>query len=203
MARKKKRIDWEAYEQREGYFLDKNDAPVPPAIEIIKKPHPAHWIRAHPDIAFPAGGYYRCLVRDARGRRTGESYFPLLDDGALREAEKWRMPVKQIRFGLAVTKQGVVYLLALRRPNENLTVDSWGQSALECFEAAKSQWVRITADMNERRYIATARPSLIDEPAWPNMEPDAIRDHALSDFVIDSVDHPDIVELRGEDPDAA
>jgi hypothetical protein len=98
----------------------------------------------------------------------------------------------------AVTTQGNVSLWPLRLPGPDGRIDTWGQSALDGCEAAKTSWVRMTANMSAGMYDVFTAGGVLTDPAWPAVPFHELLRIAFRGKIIDSLDHPALRRLRGE-----
>ena len=73
----------------------------------------------------------------------------------------------------------------------------WTHSALAAIEAAAHGWVRIK--WNGSSYDIYRAPNLHDEPCWAPMPFEKLLELAFRTRFIDSLDHPVIKALRGEE----
>lgn len=98
-----------------------------------------------------------------------------------------------------ITKQGVNFLWPIKLPDEAGNLDSWNKSALEAADIAKNEWIRLSANRHLGAYeIMVARGDL-PEPIWPQQSFTELLTVAFRGRVIDSLDHPAVRRLRGED----
>ena len=75
-----------------------------------------------------------------------------------------------------ISRQGTLFLWALRIPGEDGRINNWHASAKEVYEAVGA----------------------IPDPEWPSLSMDEIVRIAVKGRVIDSLDHPVLQKLRGE-----
>ena len=98
----------------------------------------------------------------------------------------------------SVNRQGVPFLWPIRLPGDDGKLDSWSQSAMDAAEAAKSSWVRITANMSLQGYEFQTATAQLAEPAWPDLTLGKVLEIAFRGKLIDSWDHDVLRRLRGE-----
>jgi len=98
----------------------------------------------------------------------------------------------------AMNRQGVVFLWPVRLPGEDGRSNAWHQSALEAANLAKTQWVRVAANMALGAYEVFQATGSLPEPDWPELGFDALVKTAFKDRYVRSLDHPVIRRLRGE-----
>ena len=65
-------------------------------------------------------------------------------------------------------------------------------------ELAKTKWLRVAANMSAGNYEAFEAVAQLGEPQWPDMPFSEVLKIAFKDFMIDSLDHPVLKQLRGE-----
>lgn len=98
----------------------------------------------------------------------------------------------------AINRQGVIFLWPIRLPGEDGRHDEWNRSALEAAERAKTQWVRIMANMSLGAYEVYEAVGDMPEPIWPDITFQKVIEIAFKDRFIKSIDHPVVRRLRGE-----
>jgi hypothetical protein len=70
---------------------------------------------------------------------------------------------------------------------------------LEAVELAQKSWVRVSANMDVGGYDVLTATGTIPEPEWPGLSFAEILRIAFRHKLIDSLDHPVLKKLRGED----
>ena len=102
------------------------------------------------------------------------------------------------RLALATNRQKVLFLWQLRLPGSSGKTDAWSMSALEAYEEAKKNWVRISANMSLGAYEIYEALGNLSDPEWPDESMDEIVRIAFRNTFIESYDHPVLRRLRGE-----
>jgi hypothetical protein len=98
-----------------------------------------------------------------------------------------------------VTLQGAAGLWPIRMPDETGRIDSYNESALRIIDQFAGQWIRILSNQSERRYDVLETPSTqLPEPKWPKDGFQWMFSTAFRSRVIDSINHPVLRALRGE-----
>lgn len=100
---------------------------------------------------------------------------------------------------VGLTKQGSLFVLPVKLAGRNGKMHDASRSALLAIEIAKTAWVRIQWNDETKSYDVRKRRQPLSPPVWPAMTFEQIITVALSDRVIDALDHPAVRELRGED----
>jgi hypothetical protein len=98
----------------------------------------------------------------------------------------------------AINRQGVLFLWPIRLPGADGKIDDWSRSALDAADKAKSQWVRVSANMSLGAYEVAIGSGLMAEPSWPDIAFQEIIDIAFRDKKISEWNHPVLRRLRGE-----
>ena len=124
----------------------------------VRKPSKEWWVRTHPDES------YRLSVGVIELKEEREIYLvsPKLHAELATEST----------FGArvlitAINRQGVVFLLPVRLPGPDGRTDTWSQSALAAADAARTQWVRVQANMSLGAYEVATSDAGIPDPVWP------------------------------------
>lgn len=99
---------------------------------------------------------------------------------------------------LCMSRQGIPFVWPIRLPAENGRHDSWGKSALEAASQAKTNWVRMAANMSLGAYEIFVAESDLGSPDWPEKSFAEILDIAFKDHFIRDLEHPAIQRLRGK-----
>jgi hypothetical protein len=97
-----------------------------------------------------------------------------------------------------ISRQGTLFLWALRIPGEDGRINNWHASAKEAAGRAVRVWVRVQANMALGAYEVYEAVGAIPDPEWPSLSMDEIVRIAVKGRVIDSLDHPVLQKLRGE-----
>jgi hypothetical protein len=154
----------------------------------VRKPSKEWYVRTHPNPAywFPAGILE--LKEDRELYLIPNALWPEVSDE----------PTCSPRLLVAsINRQGVLFVWPIRTPGEDGKQDDWSRSANEAAIAARTEWVRITANMGLGAYDIKAA-TYRTEPTWPTLPMNEILRVAFRDRMIDSFDHPVLRELRGE-----
>jgi hypothetical protein len=99
---------------------------------------------------------------------------------------------------LYLTRQRVLGLWPVKLPCPGQKMNSWTRSALKAVELAKTQWVRLQADLASGAYRVQTATGISDEPEWPDYDLATLLEIGFRDRVIMSQDHIALKQLRGE-----
>jgi hypothetical protein len=102
------------------------------------------------------------------------------------------------RLIVGISRQNAVFVWPLRLPGSDGRSDAWSRSALSAAELAKTQWVRVAANMTTGMYDVFTASADLPEPEWPDVSFQRVIELAFQDRFIRSVDHPVVRRLRGE-----
>lgn len=100
---------------------------------------------------------------------------------------------------LSINRQGTVFLWPLRLVAADGERGHWAGSALDAAAEAAKSWVRLQANMSLEAYEITVAKARVPDPEWPLMPFGEILRVAFRDRYIDSMDHPILRQLRGEE----
>jgi len=160
----------------------------------VRKPSKEWFVRVHPDPA------YRFETAVIELKEEGEIY--LVDKSLW--PELLGEPTFHFKaFFTAISRPGnVPFLWPVRMPGEDGKIDSWNRSATEiALSIATDEWTRCVSNRHLGAYephIASATKSW-GEPEWPDLSFDEIMRLAFRNSFVDSVDHPVLRRLRGEE----
>lgn len=155
----------------------------------VRKPDPVNFIRVHTDpelrLAVP-------IFEDYEKRRTYLIAPDLVEEFDTLAKMKIIYPT--------INRVGTLILWPVAEPTEGIE-NKWTTSAHRIAEEAMSQWVRITSNMSLKAYETVIPRSALPEPQWPKPMPTLQQMLAIAfkDYLIDSVKHPVIKQIRGEE----
>src|SRR5271166_3586545 len=155
----------------------------------VRKPSKEWFVRTHPDPTY----WLQTAVVELKEDRETYLVAPGLWPGLASE------PTFSPRLLVtAINRQGVLFLWPIRLPGADGKLDDWSRSAMGAANEAKSQWVRITANMSLGAYDVAIASGLASEPSWPEMKFQEIIKIAFRDKMISDWNHPVLRRLRGE-----
>jgi len=155
----------------------------------VKKPSKEWFVRTHPDPAYRLQTAVLELKEDRETYLVSPGLWPELAD------ETTFSPRLLVT---AINRQGVLFLWPIRLPGPDGKIDDWSRSAMDAADEAKSQWVRITANMSLGAYDVAVGSGLMAEPSWPDITFQQIIKIAFRDKMISEWSHPVLQRLRGE-----
>jgi hypothetical protein len=97
----------------------------------------------------------------------------------------------------AINRQGEVLLWPVRMPAPDGKHNAWHRSAATAADVAMRHWVRVTANMSLGAYDIFEASADIPEPTWPELPFTELLKIAFRDRLVDRLDHPVILQLRG------
>jgi hypothetical protein len=152
----------------------------------VRKPNRQEFIRVCPGDAWR----YQTLVLELKEER--ETYL-------VKRALWSELPgdiVPKILYTV-INRQNVLSLWPVRLPNEEGRLDQWSQSAHRAAKLAKTQWIKVVANMSLGAYEAFEALGEYSEPIWPDISFEKILRMAFKDKIIENIDHPVLQKLRG------
>jgi hypothetical protein len=169
-------------------FLETGGAKKVLSTVPVRKPHPQHFIRVHPDALFRKPFAVIELKEDR------ELYLVMPSIAAQLPAE-----ITTVMLFTAITRQKILFLWPVRLPASDGRVNEWHRSAMEHAERAMQTWIRVVANMDLGAYEILEAPGNLPDPEWP-------ADHSFDDLlrigfrerIIDGFDHAVLKRLRGE-----
>lgn len=152
----------------------------------VRKPNRQDFVRTHPDDA------YKLETFVLEFKEEGETYIvdPALWDELANE-------LKPVALFTTINRQGVLFLWAVPLPRDS-RANAWHLSALDAAMRARTQWVRVSANMSLGAYEVHVAVADIPEPNWPELSMQEIVQTAFRERFIRSPDHPALKKLRGE-----
>ena len=155
----------------------------------VRKPDKAWFVRVRPEPEYRLPTYVLELKEERETYLVAPPLWPCLADE----------PTFSTRaIFTAMNRQGVLFLWPVRLPGPDGRVDSWSASAMEAAQQAQTQWVRVTANLSLGAYDVYAATAAIPEPKWPDEPLQKLLSVGFKDRLIDRLDHPVLLRLRGE-----
>lgn len=152
----------------------------------VRKPNRTEFVRVHPDADMSlATGVF--VDREER-----ETFFVVPELRAELAGE-----LKPVLLVTAISRQGVTLLWPVALPDEGGRRNAWAETAREACELAKTEWVRLAADMSLGGYRIYAAEGQLSAPVWPDKPLSELLKLGFKDRIIDSAEHPVIKRLRG------
>ena len=153
----------------------------------VRKPNRQDFVRVHHDSSYVLD----TMLLNLKEERETYLVAPSFRDEIPQE-------LTHTRLALATNRQKVLFLWQLRLPGSSGKTDAWSMSALEAYEEAKKNWVRVSANMSLGAYDIYEALGNLSDPEWPDESMDEIVRIAFRNSFIDSYDHPVLRRLRGE-----
>jgi hypothetical protein len=155
----------------------------------VRKPTKEEYVQIRPDPEFTLD----TLVLELKDNRETYLIAPHLWGELSTEST-----VSPRRLHTAINRQGVLFIWPLKLPAADGRQDKWSESALEAAETAKTQWVRLQADMSLGAYVFFTPQGDVPKPEWPAMTLQEALRLAFRTAFIDTPDHIVLRRLRGE-----
>ncbi len=160
----------------------------------VRKPSREWFVRVHPDPD------YRLETAVVELKDEGEIY---LVDKSLWPELACESTFHYKALFTAISRPGnVPFLWPVRMPGEDGRLDSWNESATEIATSiATKEWTRCVSN----RYLGAYEPQIASasdswgEPQWPDMPFNELLRLAFKNAYINTVDHPVLRRLRGEE----
>ena len=153
----------------------------------VRKPNKQDFVRVHPDSSYVLDTMLLNLKEERETYLVAPSF-----------REEIPQELTHTRLALATNRQKVLFLWQLRLPGSSGKTDAWSMSALEAYEEAKKNWVRVSANMSLGAYEIYKPLGNLSDPEWPEESMDEIVRIAFRNSFIESQDHPVLRRLRGE-----
>jgi hypothetical protein len=157
----------------------------------VRKPNKAAFVRVHPsdDYSLVAA------IIELDGETKGELYLvsrqllPAL-------ADETTLTARQLF--TAIDRQGTLFLWPVRLPKPDGRIDNWSRTSLEAALLARTNWIRIKANMNLGAYETNLATAPIPDPEWPEESFSDLLRIAFRERFIKTMNDPVLKRLRGE-----
>lgn len=153
----------------------------------VRKPHRQEFVRVHPDPDY-------CFETAILEMKTDRELY-IVDPSLWNELPGDILPMAIFT---TVNRQGVLTLWPIRLPDSQGRHNPWHQSAFQAAEMAKKGWVKVAANKSLGGYEVFRASVALQDPEWPDLSFSEILNLAFKDKYITRLDHPVIMELRGE-----
>jgi hypothetical protein len=153
----------------------------------VRKPNKQDFIRVHPDSAFRLETAILEFKEEREYYLVAPELWPELSNELTRKV-----------LFVAINRQKVVFLWAIRLPAEDGRHDNWNATALDAAFMAQKKWIRISANMDLGAYEVFESSGVLLEPEWPDIDFAKILEIAFKGRYIENLDHPALRRLRGE-----
>jgi len=155
----------------------------------VRKPSREEWVRVRPEPEY----LLDTLVLELKDSREMYLITPALWGELSTEST-----VSPRRLHTAINRQGVLFLWPLKLPATDGRLDNWSESALEAAGQAKTEWVRVKANMSLGAYEFGTPRGTVSPPEGPQMAFQEALRLAFRNCYIDSAEHVVLRRLRGE-----
>jgi hypothetical protein len=154
----------------------------------VRKPNPQDFVRVH-----PSSKLYHANLRMVELKEDRELYLiaPHLV-GELAPETK----VKTLY--TAITRQNVLFLWPVALPTADEKELEWHRSLREAAELAMTRWVRVQANKALGAYEMRVADGVMTDPVWPEETFQQMIRIAFRGYMVDSLDHPVVKRLRGQ-----
>ena len=152
----------------------------------IRSPNSQDFIRVHPSLRLTPTALIKL--------KEGGEYF-LVHQSILEEVGATEYFFATLF--LYVNKQKVPAFWPVRLPDPDGKLNQWHASAAEAVQQAMKAWVRVVANKSLGGYDVLQAMSQYAEPEWPDLPLPELLRLAFKDRLINSLDHPVLLKLRG------
>ncbi len=155
----------------------------------VRKPSKEWFVRTHPSKE------YRIQTAVLELKEEHETYHV---DPALLPQLADEPTISPRALFTAMSRQGALFLFPVRLPGPDGKIDDWNKSLMEAATLAATKWVRVAANMHVGAYDVSYATADWPEPTWTEEPFVKLLEVAFKDRYIDSLDHPVLQRLRGE-----
>ena len=153
----------------------------------VGKPINSQFFRTHPSVDMQ----FSAMILAPKG--TQETYLV-----SQHVAEHLPELIKPVTIILIIDRQGNLRLVPVPYPGPDGQRNPWHQSLLEALTLAKTDWLRISANMQNGGYDVYQARATLPSPEWPEHAMDEIIKIAFRGRIINDLDHPVVQGLFGK-----
>ena len=153
----------------------------------VQKPNKQSFVRVHPgpDFSIPIA------LLELKEEREYYAVAPSV-------AEQLPGEVRAVEICLAMTQQGTAFLWPVPLPSTDHKENSWHFTARAGADLAKTNWVRLRANMNAQSYDVHVAQGATADPVWPDKTLAELLKLAFGNGrLIENLEHPVIQRLLG------
>jgi len=160
-----------------------------------RKPNKQSFIRVSPD---PAHRIQLAMLEVESGVGGDKELFVVLPEVVPGIADLPGLSHRLVVLAVA-RPENSPFLWPIKLPNESgRSTGNWGHSAMEIARQAKTQWLRVSANLQMGCYVATVATADWPEPKWPELTMSEMLRRSFGESgIIQTVDHPVVRTLRG------
>ena len=107
--------------------------------------------------------------------------------------------IERVCLFVTANRQGGVFLWPIKMPGPDGRTNNWHLSARESAVIAQKHWVRVVANMAAGMYDTLQAAASLPQPEWPEESFSEILRKCFQGRFIDSLEHPVLKYLRGEE----
>jgi hypothetical protein len=173
--------------------FDLGAKPVLTVVEVRKPPKSA-FVRTHPDPS------YRMPVATVEVETGGRRQLYFVERKLLPHLPAFNITATSKLLVTSITAQGLLFLWELNLPKAegDGRGRAWTESAMAAVELAHTKWVRVSASMDEGRYLTFEAEGNLPDPVWPDEPFTDILKLAVKGRYISDLSHEVIDQLRGK-----
>jgi hypothetical protein len=153
---------------------------------LVGKPDKTSFFRTHPDHCFKA----------AMIESQSKEIYLVTNDIAIDVA----MATESVVFKLFrghVNQIGTYGIWPIKYARGDERLDGWNLSAQDIALQAETEWVRLVSNLKGGEYKAFPAQKDFGEPKWPVLEFPELVSRAFGKRVVDTIDHPVVLALKG------
>ena len=105
--------------------------------------------------------------------------------------------VRPVQLNAAIDRQNNPFLIPVPLPGEDGNRNPWHESLAQAVELAKTQWLRISANMAMGAYDVFVAEGPLPDPEWPELTIDVLIQVAFRGKIITDLEHPIVQSLLG------
>lgn len=98
---------------------------------------------------------------------------------------------------VAIDRQNNLFMIPVPLPGQDGRRNPWHQSLADIVAIAESKWVRSVSNKKNSSYDLYTAEGNLPDPEWPELSLNEIIETAFRDRLIQSVDHPVLLQLLG------
>jgi hypothetical protein len=177
----------------ELFRLDQSELDQPVAKTVltaipIRRPEPLEFIRVHSNPEYRMGPVPFIALKQSR------EYYLVKPElrSELRPREYW---IGYVFLATNRLDRPFFWIVTIQSPTGR--VSDWYNSALDCADQAKKQWIQVVADQSAGVYTMALAEESLGEPKWPEQSFRELFHIGFKRRTVYSLEHPVFKQLRG------
>ena len=187
-------INWKALASDMSYVDDSTEIEEISSIPV-RKPGKEKYFRVHPGKEFSIA-LQLLEIKDDLDLKGEYIVHPTEDKNLDQFFRENKAMIKKKTIVLCEDTDGKHFVWPVAPPSSD---NNWHKTARKASDEAQSKWTRLQSNQRKGCYDVSTAKKNTKEPNWPKEKFDQILNTSFEGKIVDSMDHPVVQYLKGED----